>query len=66
MKNLIEMRIGKYERDLAAHRTPLICECDACKKGRVILTELRYMEMAERHLSARATSQDMAKDTSCT
>lgn len=51
--DLIQQRIRKYTRDLASHPAPSqpdgLCRCDRCRDARVILNELRYMEMADRY-----------------
>ena len=56
-EKLIDMRIGKYERDLARHHAPSqpdgVCRCGACVLDRAVLAELQYMKMAARELDAR-------------
>jgi len=58
MEDLIDARIRKYSHDIDSHRAPSqpdgVCRCSACDAARSILSELMYMKMAHRNISARA------------
>lgn len=51
---IVALRVTKYTKDLLRHFDPSqsdgVCRCDECIRGRYMLSELGYIQMAARNL----------------